>query len=291
MKMDSMSRRKFLRNALIFSSLPFIKSSALFAENSKVVLVRDNKVIDERGTVNADIIQSMIDSAVCELVNEKNVKKAWSKLFKPDDIVGIKTNVWNMLRTPEELEKAVMKRLMEVGVKEQNFDADDRGVRENPVFQKATALINMRPLRSHYWAGIGGCLKNYIMFVEEPSSYHPEYCSDLAAIWKLPGIKDKTRLNVLVALTPLFFGIGPHHYNAKYVWRYYGILAGFDPVALDAVGVQLLKKKRFQFFGKEVPFSPPTIHVNAADTKHKLGVSDLNKINLVRLGFKDDILI
>jgi len=194
-------------------------------------------------------------------------------------------------RTSVDVEQAVVKRLKEVGVQEKNISIDDRGVLQNPVFKNATALINMRPLRSHYWAGIGGCLKNYIMFVEEPSKYHPAYCSDLAAIWNLPAIKGKTRLNFLVVLTPLFYGMGPHHYNPKYVWRYKGILAGFDPVALDAVGVELLKKKRLQFFGKEVPFSPPTIHVNAADTKHKLGVSDINKINLVRLGWKEDILI
>ena len=42
---------------------------------------------------------------------------------------------------------------------------DDRGVRTNPVFARATALINVRPLRTHAWSGLGTCLKNYIMFV------------------------------------------------------------------------------------------------------------------------------
>jgi hypothetical protein len=41
----------------------------------------------------------------------------------------------------------------------------------------STALVNARPLRTHHWSGVGTCLKNYIQFVPEPSSYHDEGCS------------------------------------------------------------------------------------------------------------------
>jgi hypothetical protein len=45
-----------------------------------------------------------------------------------------------------------------------------------------TALINVRPVRTHWWSGIGGCIKNYIMFTENPASYHPDACSSLAKV-------------------------------------------------------------------------------------------------------------
>jgi len=92
MKMN-VSRRQFLQNALVLSSLPFISQTRLFDEQTSVILVRDKNAVDERGTFNAEVIQRMIDNAVCGLVNEKEPKKAWSKLFKPDDIVGIKSNI------------------------------------------------------------------------------------------------------------------------------------------------------------------------------------------------------
>jgi hypothetical protein len=60
----------------------------------------------------------------------------------------------------------------------------------------ATALINARPMRSHHWAGVGSLIKNYIMFIPEPISIHPDSCADLASIWDLPVVKGKTRLKV-----------------------------------------------------------------------------------------------
>jgi hypothetical protein len=138
---------------------------------------------------------------------------------------------------------------------------------------------------------VGTLIKNYIMFVDKPQSYHPDSCADLAKIWKLPNVEGKTRLNILVALTPLFHGVGPHHYNSEYVWAYNGLLVGFDPVAVDATGVRILNAKRTEFFGEDRPINPPPKHVYLADTRHHLGTADPDKIELVRLGWSQGALI
>ena len=104
----------------------------------------------------------MLDEAVRSLLGTKESLEAWQKLIKSSDIVGIKTNTWNRLATPKELEAAIKRRVLDVGVAEENIDIDDRGVLRNPVFLKATALINVRPLRTHHWSGVGTCLKNYV---------------------------------------------------------------------------------------------------------------------------------
>ena len=101
-----------------------------------------------------------------------------------------------------ELEKSIEHRIIDVGVKKENISIDDRGVLKNPIFQKATSLINVRPLRTHYLAGISGCMKNYIMFTKSPPDYHPNSCADLAKLFYLPMVKGKTRLNILCAFTP-----------------------------------------------------------------------------------------
>lgn len=286
-----LNRREFIRSIAAISF--FSKFGGVLKAESKtrVILIRDKEATDDKMRPNPFVIQTMIDKAICALTYEKDARKAWNELFKPNDIIGIKSNVWSLLPTPAEVENAIVKRLTEIGIKRENISIDDRGVLSNNVFKKATALINVRPLRTHYWSGVGGCIKNYIMFVKSPSDYHQNYCYALGKIWKMPFLKGKTRLNILVVLTPLFYGVGPHHYNAKYVWAYNGLLVGFDPVALDAVGVEILKGKRKNFFGREVPFNPPPIHIIAADKEHNIGVSDINKIFIKHIGWGDDISI
>jgi len=129
------------------------------------------------------------------------------------------------------------------------------------------------------------------MFVPEPKYYHPDACSNLGAIWHLPFIKGKTRLNILLALTPLFYGRGPHHYDPRYIWQYKGIFVSFDPVAIDAIGLQLIQAMHLQYFGEKATLETPPKHIIAADQKYHLGVSDLKHIKLVKLGLMEDILI
>ncbi|MGB8951149.1 MAG: DUF362 domain-containing protein [Candidatus Aminicenantales bacterium] len=261
------------------------------ARKSRVILIRDKNVVTADGKIDPDIIQKMLDEAVTTLLGEKDPVAAWKNIIHPTDTVGIKTNVWRYLPTGPEIEQALKRRIMDAGVPEERIGIDDRGVLRNPIFKEATALINARPGRTHHWSGMGTCIKNYIMFVPSPPAYHNDACADLATIWYLPQIKGKTRLNVLVMLTPLFHGIGPHHFSKKYIWPYKGLIVGQDPVAVDATGVQILQARRNQYFGENRPLQPPAHHIFLADTRHRLGISNPGQIELIKLGWQDDILI
>ena len=293
----TITRRDFLRGAscaalaLAMGMFPEEEITVELPAKTRVVLIRDPEVIDAKGRVNAKVIQRMLDEAVTTLFDKKDPIEAWKLLVKPEDVVGIKSNVWGPLPTPEELEQAIKKRVMNAGVPEKNIDIDDRGVLKSKIFRRATALINARPLRTHAWSGVGGCIKNYIMFVSEPSKYHGNSCADLGAIWNLPLVRGKTRLNVLVLLQPLFYGVGRHHFDSTYTWHYKGLLVGTDPVALDAVGLSVFQAKRLAYFDKERPLKPPAHHIVFADTRHKVGISDLRRIELVKLGWKEGMLI
>ena len=257
----------------------------------KVVLIRHAEVLGRHDRIQAEVVQSMLDEAVRTLLGESDILTAWKKLIQRSDVVGIKSNVWWNLPTPGELEGAIKRRVLEVGVPEKNISIDDRGVLNNPVFQKSTALINVRPLRTHHWSGVGTCLKNYIMFVPDPDSYHDEGCSPLGKIWQSPLVKGKTRLNILCAFTPQFYGRGAHYFDKRYVWPYKGLIVGTDPVAVDAVGAHLLQIKRVAFFGEDRALDAPPVHIMAADKKYNLGVSELNKIQLIKLGWQGEVLI
>jgi hypothetical protein len=287
MRSKDISRRQFIRNLSAAAMAPWLLSGAgvkawAGTGKSRVVLVRDSDVLDTDGNPKEDVVLSMLDRGVTALTDRLD---AWKSLVKPRDIVGIKSNVWNFLPTTPQVETALRKRVMDAGVKADAISVDDRGVLQNPVFRKATALINARPMRSHHWSGVGSLLKNYIQFVPNPSDYHPDSCADLAAIWKLPIVKDKTRLNVLVMFTPQFHGVGPHSFNPKYLWEYRGLLLGQDPVAVDATGLRIIEAIRREYFGEGRPLNPPAKHIRIADTRHHLGTADPNKIDLIKIGY------
>jgi hypothetical protein len=295
MKQNTVTRRDFLRGTAGMVIAAGLGAPALAEagaeERARVILIRHPKVLGSDGRVDGTILRPMLDEAVQTLAGEKNPLAAWQKFFRKSDVVGIKTNVWTYLPTPKEMEEAIRRRLLEVGIPEAALAVDDRGVRGNPVFQKSTALVNVRPVRTHHWAGVGTCLKNYIMFVRSPSEYHGEACSDLGKIWTLPEVKGKTRLNILVALTPQFYGRGPQSVDRRYFWPYQGLILGTDPVSVDAVGAELLRRKRIAFFGEDRELDVQPIHIAVADKKYRLGSSDLNRIQIIKLGWQEEVLL
>lgn len=285
------TRRDFIRGSTFALLGAAIGVSSQEKKKSKVVLIRHSDALDENSIVNEEIIQQMLDEAVKTLLGQDDPVKAFQKLVKPGEVVGIKSNVWSYLPTPPELERSIERRVINAGVKKEDISIDDHGVRTNPIFLKATSLINVRPLRTHYLAGVSGCMKNYIMFAKSQPAYHPNSCADLGSLFYLPQVKGKTRLNILCALTPQFHGRGPHHFSRRYVWKYKGLIVGQDPVAVDAIGLRLIIAKRAEQLGKAREIPPVPRHIEVADVKHRLGTSDLNKIDLIKLGWKKDILV
>jgi hypothetical protein len=284
---DGLTRRTVIKQGglLAAGALMAPGLAALAAKaKARVVLVRDPYAVAAEGVVNSDALAGMLDAAVTALIGERDPVAAWRQLVRPADVVGIKSNVWRHLPTPPALEAAITRRVVEAGVAEQAVAVDDRGILANPVFKEATALINARPLRTHHWAGLGTLLKNYIMFVPDPWSYHDNACERLGAVWQLPHVAGRTRLNVLVMLTPLFHGTGPHHFNRAYTWPYGGLVVSRDPVAADAVGAAIIAAQRRAHFGEDRPISPRPHHIEAGERLFRLGVADLTRIDLVRLG-------
>jgi len=294
-KSKVITRRDFLRGtvytALATSLGPYIGKEGIAEEKVKVALIRDKRVIDKQGRINQKVLQEMLDKGVSQLLGEEKPIQAWRKLIEPTDIVGIKSNEWAPLPTPKELEAAIQQRVLDVGVPEENISIDDRGILDNRVFQSSTALINVRPLRTHFWSGVGGCIKNYVMFTRTPWLYHGDSCSPLASIWNKSLIKGKTRLNILSLIRTQFWSRGAHHFDRRYVSEYKGLLIGKDPVALDAVGNRLLQIQRVRYFGEDRPLDTQPNHIFIADQKYKLGVSDLRRIEIVKLGWMEGALI
>ncbi len=296
--MSKTSRRQFLQVSALGTAyilgMPHLHSEGqtqTAGEKSRVILIRDKDLLDGNGNINKAVLEKMVDEGVKALFQTSTPEEAWKKIIKPEDVVGIKSNVAGPPRTPVELEDILKAKVISAGVSPDKVSVDDRGVLRNPIFQNSTALMNVRPMRTHHWSGVGSLLKNYIMFSDKPPSWHADSCANLAGLWELPTVKGKTRLNILVMITPLFHGKGPHHYNKEYTWNYQGLVIGTDPVACDATGLRILKAKRLQYFGSEQPFAVSPHHIQVAQDKYHLGNADEDKIELIKLGWEEGVLV
>jgi len=256
-----------------------------------VVLVRDPAVLGTDRAVNPEAVNRLLDMGVCELTGKPDPASAWAQFIKPEDTVGVKSNTWPALPTPPEVETVIVSKVTGAGVPADKVAVEDRGAKANPVFQDSTAIINVRPMRSHHWAGVGSCIKNFMPFSDDCPSLHPNFCENLGQLWELPIVKGKTRLNILVMLTPLFHSKGPHNFDAKYTWDYAGFLLGTDPVAVDTIGLSIIQAKRKQVFQEDAPLPITPHHIRLAAEKFHLGIADTDRIDVKMLGTAEHRLI
>ena len=296
--MNTLTRRDLLKKTVAFAggsavllNLPIDAWAKSQQAATKVVLVRNQQLFANGDEPDANIAKQMLDQAVCLLTGESDPAAAWKTIIQPTDVLGIKTNEWNKLPTPDVLNQALKERALGVGIKEENISINDRGVLTDAVFQKATAFINIRPMRTHAWSGVGTLIKNYIMFSNNRSSYHDDSCASLATLHFLPEVKGKTRLNVLVMFQPQFHHLAANQVSDEFLWKYSGLLVGFDPVAVDSVGLRIIEAKRNKHFGEYKPLNPPAKHIALADTQYHLGTADPAKINLIKVGWDQDSFV
>ena len=296
-KRHVITRRDFLRTGACVAvgsaiGLPLLEPAAFAAAGqSRVVLIRHEGALDGDGNVRADILAAMLDKAVAALFQVSDAVEAWNGMLKPGDTVGIKSNFWGSLPTPPALEEAVKQRALSAGVSPSRGGGGQPGNPDQSCFREGNGLDQHSSDAHPSLVRSGNALKNYIMFVPSPWAYHGNACESLGSIWNKPEIKGKTRLNVLVMLTPLFHGIGPHHFSKTYIWAYGGLIVSADPVAADATGARIIQAKRNLFFGEDRPISPPPRHIEAADASYGVGNSRPERIELVKLGWDQDILI
>ena len=296
--MNTLTRRDLLKKTVavaggsaVLLNMPVDAWAETHQAAVKVVMVRNQHLFAKGDKPDAGIAKQMLDQAVCSLTGNSNPDAAWKTILKPTDVLGIKSNQWDRLPTPAVLEQALRERAVKVGIRQANISIADRSVLTNRVFQKSTALINIRPMRTHAWSGVGSLIKNYIPFSSNMDSFHPDSCAKLATLFDFPQVKGKSRLHVLVMFTPQFHHLAPHHFSEEYVWKYNGLLVGFDPVAIDSIGLRIIEAKRNEYFKENRPLNPPAKHIALADTQYRLGTADPAKINLVKIGWDQDSFV
>jgi hypothetical protein len=253
--------------------------------SSQVVLVRDSKVLLNSRDVNLEQLRLMLSEVLMRVTGKKSLKGAWLALVSPADTVGLVPTP-HLNPTHKEVESLVKATLIEAGIPAEKILQAQGG----PDRAKAcTALIALPALKAHWLTGIGTVLKNYIVYSGSPSSYHDANNAKLGEIWLMPHVQGKTRLVLVDALRPLC-DKGPQP-DPRYLWDYQGLIAGTDPVAVEAVCLKIIETKRQQLRGEPWPLSPPPLCVVAADEKYGLGTSQWNEIKLEKVGWAENALV
>lgn len=229
-------------------------------------------------TLEPKVLREMLDASMTELTGLNDAREAWAALFRPTEKIAIKVNAFSnsLIWTHKPLVNAVTDSLQEAGIpaeqifiydsltmfKEAGYEINQdgpgvrcieefdfsgewpvgkRNVRLSDTLQNCDALINMPVLKSHMLSGLTFALKNHFGSVSSPSGLHTGIEQRIAELNALPSIKDRTRLIIGDILEA----------NIRYrsSWPYWepdlkgdSILMSFDPVAHDAVGMQILEQ-------------------------------------------------
>jgi uncharacterized protein (DUF362 family) len=241
---------------------------------SRVVRARHSGVWSG-DNLSPEALGQMLDAALAKLTGLNDASQAWQALFDPGERIVLKVNTiqgssgW----THVPLVNAITDRLQAAGIPAEQITVYDRTSRElqgagfkinrdgpgvrcyatdnnysgkatvtgqairlSDILMQADALINVPLVKQHGMAGFSFALKNHYGTINNPSAFHygQQMRRGLAEISTLPAIKDKTRLIIGDALT-LVLG---NNWDQPLPGD--SLFMSFDPVAHDAVGLQVL---------------------------------------------------
>jgi uncharacterized protein (DUF362 family) len=244
---------------------------------SKVVHARRADVRDGDALV-PQVIRHMLDALIAELTGLNDALEAWAALFGPDERIAIKVNAHARGSVHVPLVIAVTERLQAAGIPAEqilifdrsSIELEDEGypvnvdgpgvrcygtdiqhyragwtlmdtdIKLSDLMLRCDALINVPILKVANGPGISFALKNHYGTFDKPSSFHrPKFERAIAELNALSPIRERTRLVVGDVLS-----VGKRRDTAGYRMIGTGdaILMSFDPVAHDAVGLQLARE-------------------------------------------------
>lgn len=99
---------------------------------SRVVLIRDNALLNDKYEVDLSIVSDVVNRGMCSLTGKKTPDQAWRCLFRPNDVVGIKVNALGgrPIATHPKVVDAIVKGLKLAGIPDENIVVWDRLTRE-----------------------------------------------------------------------------------------------------------------------------------------------------------------
>jgi hypothetical protein len=241
------------------------------ARRSRVVDIRCGDVLHAK-VVDPVTLGEMLDQAIQNLTDLRGVEDAWHAVLGSAERIVLKFNRVGarVLGTAEGLARLLVGRLVAAGydpakitlVETPSFLAEQLGTGRvasgwgsqvvvggcpeqlAQYLLEADAIINVPFLKTHQIAGMSGCLKNLShALIRHPARYHADGCSPyVGQVVGSQEVSSKLRLNLMNAIR-LVVDRGPDAREEDIV-SHGGLLLGFDPVAVDSIGLSILAMER-----------------------------------------------
>lgn len=252
-----------------------------YPERSRVVDTYSPRLL--RGTtVDPFFLQQTVNSAVMTLTGAADPDAAWRRILGDAERIVLKFNSVGAeaLRINDPLAVAIVRELREAGYDPgkialveasphlrteletaevpQGWSGRIRfGEHEEELAAYVTwadAIIDVPLLKTHQIAGMSCCLKNLShAVIRRPALYHADSCSPFVAqIVSQEELRDRLKLCLVNAMR-MVIDRGPDARPEDIVLSS-RLLAGFDPVAVDSVGLSLLSsERRARGLASEIP--------------------------------------
>jgi hypothetical protein len=238
---------------------------------SRVVDIRSGGVLTA-ATADHVALGEMLDQGIRNLTDARTAEGGWRIVLGSAERIALKFNSVgaHVINTNDTLARLLVDRLAAAGyepakialVEVPGFLVSELGTREvvrgwgapipvggrqEPLAQylyDADAIINVPLLKTHQIAGLSGCLKNLShALIRHPAWYHDNGCSPyVGQVVGSDEVSSRLKLNVVNAVRVVANG-GPDAQEEDII-GYGGLLLGFDPVAVDNVGLSILAMER-----------------------------------------------
>ena len=146
---------------------------------------------------------------------------------------------------------------------------------------ESTAAINFSLIKDHGICGYTGCLKNMTHGCQIlPHYFHTHHASpQIALLYAQDVVKSRVRLNITDGFKLMADG-GPLWRQPRYVFPHESVYVTTDPVAMDAIGLDLVEKARAEHkLPTLAALGRPAAYIQeAADLG--LGIADRSQIQL-----------
>ena len=311
-----LGRRDFLAaSAWAAASVPMAPLAALQTATGAAPRVPVVRVVSEHAVrgryIHAAVLAEMLDLTLTRLTGHDTTAAAWRSLLRSDDLIGLKFNGSGAeaMATNEAFADTVITSLLAAGYEERQLVAIEApeatyrrygvirpayGWQSKPtdfgsgadqlstVLDQVTAIVNMPFLKTHNIAGMTCALKNLSHgLIKHPARYHGNGCSPfIGDIVAAPPIGRKLRLCLVDALRVVHDG-GPEA-HAEGLSSAGILLAAFDPVATDRVGLSILNAIRRGRDLDPVARSAEELGYLAAAHRRGLGVALWDGIDRLR---------
>ncbi len=237
-----MNRRDFIRNSFLigagFTFLPYrpdwINSLNASPLSSRIIDVC-HPGVQTRASVNADLLEKMLDQGICELYQTEHHQEVWNNLFSSRDVVGLKVNCLSGKRASTHLElvELVAERLRKAGVKAGNIIVWDR---LNQDLEGAGFKLNFKNTSQVRCFGNDAVGYDNQLFINgSVGSLITRTVTQLCtATINLPVLKDHGIVGVTLAMKNFFGAIhnpNKYHHNAG------------DPFVADLYELDIIRRK------------------------------------------------